>query len=132
LVLAAASIAGTDQKVSFIWTIGYTLLNNLGFANILPVGLALYSRAAPRQLAGLMIGVYYLHLFLGNSFVGWLAGLLEEMPGTHFWGLHAVLVASAGLLLLTIKFIFGRMLLPDDDDDAATQKAGAQPAAAAA
>lgn len=133
LVLAAASIAGTDQKVSFIWTIGYTLLNNLGFANILPVGLALYSRAAPRQLAGLMIGVYYLHLFLGNSFVGWLAGLLEEMPGTQFWGLHAVLVASAGVLLLTIKFIFGRMLLPDDDgDDAGTQKAGAQPAAAAA
>ncbi|MFY7864690.1 peptide MFS transporter [Roseateles sp.] len=132
LVLAAASIAGTDQKVSFIWTIGYTLLNNLGFANILPVGLALYARAAPRQLAGLMIGVYYLHLFLGNSFVGWLAGLLEEMPGTQFWGLHALLVASAGVLLLTIKFIFGRMLLPDDDDDAATQKAGAQPAAAAA
>ncbi|MEJ6004649.1 peptide MFS transporter [Paucibacter sp. AS339] len=130
LVLAAASIAGTDQRVSFIWTIGYTLLNNLGFANILPVGLALYARAAPRQLAGLMIGVYYLHLFLGNSFVGWLAGLLEEMPGTQFWGLHAVLVAAAGLLLLTIKFLFGRVLLPDAAAEAPS--AAAQPAGAAA
>ena len=130
LVLAAASIAGTDQKVSFIWTIGYTLLNNLGFANILPVGLALYSRAAPRQLAGLMIGVYYLHLFLGNSFVGWLAGLLEEMPGTQFWALHAALVGAAGLMLLTIKFLFGRMLLPDDEDSGSAAQPG--PAAAGA
>ena len=43
-----------------------------------------------------MIGVYYLHLFVGNAFVGWLAGLLETMPGTQFWGLHAALVAVRG------------------------------------
>lgn len=113
LVIAAASIAGTDNKVSFVWTLGYTLINNLGFAHILPVGIALYSRAAPRRLEGLMIGIYYLHLFLGNSFVGWLAGLLDEMPGTEFWGLHAVLVASAGVLLLGVKLVFGRLLQPD-------------------
>ena len=115
LVIAAASIDGTDEKVSFAWTLGYTLLNDLGFANILPVGLALYSRSSPRQMAGLMVGVYYLHLFLGNSFVGWLAGLLEEIPGTQFWGLHAVLVAAAGVLLLAIKLLFGKMLLPDEE-----------------
>ena len=49
-------------------------------------GLALYSRAAPQRLEGLVIGVYYLHLFIGNTFVGWLAGLLETMPGPRVLG----------------------------------------------
>jgi proton-dependent oligopeptide transporter, POT family len=46
--------------------------------------------------------------------VGWLAGFLETMPGQDFWGLHAVLVASAGVLLLMCRFLFGRLLAPDD------------------
>jgi POT family proton-dependent oligopeptide transporter len=96
LVIASGLVETTHEKVSFAWTLGYTLLNDLGFANILPVGLALYSRCSPRRLEGLVIGVYYLHLFLGNTFVGWLAGLLEVMPGRDFWGLHAALVAAAG------------------------------------
>jgi proton-dependent oligopeptide transporter, POT family len=114
LIIAATLIDSTHEKVSFIWTVGYTVLNDLGFANILPVGLALYSRTAPKRLEGLMIGIYYLHLFIGNTFVGWLAGFLETMPGREFWALHAELVASAGLLLLGCRAAFGRLLLPDE------------------
>jgi POT family proton-dependent oligopeptide transporter len=110
IVIAAGMVATTHEKASFAWTLGYTLVNDLGFANILPVGLALYSRLAPRNFEGLLIGVYYLHLFIGNTFVGWLAGFLETMPGPAFWGMHAALVASAGLLLLVIQAVFGRLL----------------------
>ena len=112
LVIAAAQIEATGEKISFAWTVGYALLHDLGFANILPVGLALYSRAAPRRLEGLMIGIYYLHLFIGNSFVGWLAGLLDVLPGTQFWALHAVLVAAAGVILVLVKLLLGRVLEP--------------------
>jgi POT family proton-dependent oligopeptide transporter len=114
LVIAAGLIATTHEKVSLVWTLGYTILNDLGFANVLPVGLALYSRAAPKRLQGLVIGMYYLHLFIGNTFVGWLAGFLQTMPGRDFCGLHAVLVASAGLLLLAVRFFFGGLLAPGD------------------
>ncbi|MEP7301570.1 MAG: peptide MFS transporter, partial [Caldimonas sp.] len=114
IVIASTLAETTHEKVSLAWTLGYTVVNDLGFANILPVGLALYSRVAPRRLAGLVIGVYYLHLFVGNVFVGWLAGFLETMPGRQFWGLHAVLVAGAGVLLLGCRLAFGRQLAPDD------------------
>ena len=60
-----------------------------------PVGLALYSRAAPRSIGGLMIGVYYLHLFLANMAVGRLGGFLETLGGTSFWLLHAGLWPTA-------------------------------------
>lgn len=115
LMIASMLIDSGQGKVSFIWTLSYTLLNNIGFANVMPVGLALYSRAAPLRMAGLMMGIYYLHLFLGNTFVGWLAGFLDEMSGVKFWGLHAALVACAGILLLTIKLAFGKLLLPEDE-----------------
>jgi POT family proton-dependent oligopeptide transporter len=114
LVIAALLIETTHEKVSLVWTLGYTVLNDLGFANVLPVGLALYSRAAPNRLQGLVIGMYYLHLFIGNTFVGWLAGFLQTMPGRDFWGLHAVLVASAGVLLLAVRFFFGGLLAPGE------------------
>ena len=115
LIIIASTLAETTgEKVSIAWTLGYTIVNDIGFANILPVGLALYSRVAPRQLGGLVIGVYYLHLFLGNTFVGWLAGFLETMPGRQFWALHAGLVACAGVLLLGCRFAFGKLLAPED------------------
>jgi POT family proton-dependent oligopeptide transporter len=129
LVIAAGMIEATHEKVSLVWTLGYTLVNDLGFANILPVGLALYSRAAPRQLEGLVIGTYYLHLFVGNSFVGWLAGFLETMPGREFWGLHAAMVAGAGLLLFACRFLFGGLLAPEE---AAPEAVPATPATSAA
>lgn len=115
LMIPAAAADGGAGKASLAWTLVYTLVNNLGFANILPVGLALYSRAAPQGLQGVMIGIYYLHLFFGNSFVGWLAGFLSEMPGARFWGLHALLVVAAGVGLLAVKLVFGRLLAPQDE-----------------
>ncbi len=113
LLIPAFAIEGGGGKISILWTFAYTLVNDVGFANIMPVGLALYSRAAPPGLQGVMVGVYYLHLFFGNTLVGGLAGLLEILPGSQFWGLHAVLVSAAGVGLLAVKLVFGRLLAPD-------------------
>ncbi|HEY1091836.1 MAG TPA: peptide MFS transporter [Burkholderiaceae bacterium] len=124
-LILASQIASTGVKVSFIWTVIYSLINDIGFANILPVGLALYSRAAPRNMAGMVVGTYYLHLFAGNFFVGWLAGFLETLPGQSFWAMHALLVGAAGVLLLVVRALFGRVLEAEEEPAAA---AVAQPA----
>lgn len=115
LMIPALAIEGGGARISILWSFAYALVNNIGFANIMPVGLALYSRVAPPGAQGLMLGIYYLHLFIGNLFVGWLAGLLEVMQGSHFWLLHAALVAGAGVGLLAVKLAFGRLLAAPDD-----------------
>lgn len=89
MAIAGNIVDTTPGRVSVGWTLAYTVVNDVGFANILPIGLALYSRVAPKQIVGLVIGVYYLHLFLGNSFVGWLAGFMDIIPNRDFWLLHA-------------------------------------------
>lgn len=99
-------------KVGFGWLLAFHLLNDIGFANVLPVGLALYARSAPRAVAGSIVGLYYLHLFAGNLFVGWLGGQLEKMPAVQFWLVHAALVGGAGLVFFVVRLFFGSLLLP--------------------
>lgn len=112
LVLAAgaASAAASGQKISLFWAVGFEFFNDFGFANIFPVGLALYARAAPKGTGGAMIGVFYTHLFLGNMLVGWLGGLLEKMPASEFWLLHAGLIGVAAVLMAGLRAGFGAAL----------------------
>lgn len=90
-------------------------MNDLGFANVAPVGLALYSRAAPKGLSGIMVAVYYLQLFLANMLVGYLGNLLDVMPATRFWLLHVVLMALSAVILVVVRHFAGHLLAPGYD-----------------
>ena len=116
LALAAASYqaAATGQKVGLGWGLAFHFINDIGFANVFPVGIALFSRAAPRAVAGTMVGVYYLHLFACNMLVGWIGGFLEKMPAGNFWLIHAGLVGAGGVGLLIVRSFAGRILAPAD------------------
>ena len=61
-------------------------------------------------MAGFVVGLYYLHLWAGNTMVGILGGLLEKMPPVQFWLLHAILVASAGAVFFVVRLFFGHVL----------------------
>ena len=114
LALAAASaiVASTHQKVGVGWAFLFETLNDIGFANVLPVGLALYTRAAPKRVLGLVVGIYYLHLFAGNYFTGWVAGWLDIMPAATFWLLHVAFMAASAVLLLLARGLWGSILAP--------------------
>lgn len=118
-------------KVGFGWLLLFHLLNDIGFANVLPVGLALYARSAPKAVAGSVVGLYYLHLFAGNFFVGWLGGFLEKMPAAQFWLIHAALVGGAGAVFFVVKLLFGHVLIGDsgapDEEDVALADAAKAP-----
>ncbi|HTJ65256.1 MAG TPA: peptide MFS transporter [Alphaproteobacteria bacterium] len=112
LAFAASLMATTGEKPSLIWAVAFQFLNDLGFSNVFPVGLALFSRAAPKSLGGMVIGIYYLHLFAGNLMVGRLGALLDKMPATGFWLLHAALIAGAAVVLIVIRGAAGKALAP--------------------
>jgi POT family proton-dependent oligopeptide transporter len=113
LLLAAASLhAVGGHKVGLAWGLGFHIVNDLGFAMLYPVGMALFSRAAPPALGATIINSFTFAIFLSNLLVGRLAGLLDKMPGSAFWTMHAVLVAIAGVLLLACGWLFRRTLAP--------------------
>jgi len=113
LCLAGAALEFSPAgKASIGWVLGFEVFNSIGFANVFPVGLAMYVRVAPKSVVGTVLGVYYLHLFLCNNLVGWLGGLLETLPSVQFWMLHAGLVGGAGLVMLITSRTAGRLLNP--------------------
>jgi POT family proton-dependent oligopeptide transporter len=112
LALASLVVAATGHPVSLAWAFAFHIVNDLGFANILPVGLALYSRAAPKGLEGVMIAIYYLQLFLGSLLAGYLGGLIGTMPDVSFWLLHVGLMLVSAAILVVAKLFFGRILAP--------------------
>ena len=114
MLAAAAEMAASGQKAAIAWALAFHVLNSIGGANILPVGLALYTRAAPKALSGTLIGFYFLHLFAANNLVGWLGGLLEKLTGTQFWLLHAAMVGGAGVVFLVVRRVFGHLVAPGD------------------
>jgi POT family proton-dependent oligopeptide transporter len=92
----AASQAG-GGKIGLFWPAMFHLLNSIGFAHILPVSLALFTRLAPRALNATITGIYYLAFFAANKVVGVVGGWYSTMPTPQFWLLH---VASAGVGLV--------------------------------
>jgi POT family proton-dependent oligopeptide transporter len=116
LAVGAAMAASLGTKVSIGWLITFHLLNSIGFANVFPVSLALYARAAPAALSATIIGIFYLHLFAANNLVGWIGGFLEKIPATQFWLLHAALCGTAGIIFLVAGRLFGHLLAPGDNE----------------
>jgi proton-dependent oligopeptide transporter, POT family len=120
-ILAAASLheAETGQKIGLGWGLSFHIVNDIGFANIYPVGLALYSRVAPKALGSTMMSAYLLCLFGAGMLVAKLATLLDKMPGAEFWGLHAIIIAGAAVVLLILRGTAGRLLAPTEDPEVA-------------
>ncbi|MCR5875607.1 oligopeptide:H+ symporter [Phenylobacterium sp. J426] len=110
LAAGAAMAAAAGTKVSLWWLIAFEIFNSAAFANMLPVSLALYARASPPAVLGTMIGVYYLHLVVGNQTVGVLGTLLEKMPAANFWLMHAGIAAGAAVVFLLVGRFFARLL----------------------
>lgn len=103
LAAASAQAAASGHRVAIAWPVAFSLLNEIGFANVLPVALALYTRLAPAAFGSTIIGVYYLQLVGANLLAGALGGLVVALPAVAFWGLHAALSGASLLALLAVK-----------------------------
>jgi POT family proton-dependent oligopeptide transporter len=121
LVLAAAATvaAVSGHRVSLGWAAAFEVINDIGFSNVFPIGLALYSRAAPKGYGALMVSLYFVHLFMGNMLVGWVGGLFEKMSASAFWMLHSGVVFAAAAIFFVVRAAAGKLLAPSYDEPVA-------------
>ena len=108
-LVIAASTQGTG-KIGLFWPVMFHLFNSIGFAHIMPVSLALFTKVAPRALNATVIGIYYLTFFSANKIVGVIGGWYSSMPTPQFWLLH-VGTAVAGLVgFVLFRLAMGKVL----------------------
>jgi POT family proton-dependent oligopeptide transporter len=110
LCLYMAALTQGSGKIGLFWPVMFHLLNSIGFAHILPVSLALFSKIAPRAINATVIGIYYLAFFLANKIVGYVGEWFSSMPTTTFWLIH-VASAVVGLVAFVIfKFTIAKRM----------------------
>lgn len=97
-------------KISLFWPVMFHLLNSIGFAHILPVSLALFSKISPKQITATVIGLYYLAFFMANAVVGWVGGLYSSLPTTTFWLIHIASAAFGLVAFVIFKMVVGHRM----------------------
>jgi POT family proton-dependent oligopeptide transporter len=86
VAVAAQIYSRTQLKVSPWWLILLYLFHALGELSLSPVGLSTVTKLAPARIVGLMMGVWFLALSLGNFLAGHVAGYFERMPLPQLFG----------------------------------------------
>ena len=113
LTAAAFYQGATGAKIGLFWPLMFHLLNSIGFAHILPISLALFSKVAPKAINATVIGLYYFAFFMANAVVGWVGGLYSTLPTTTFWLIHVASAAVGLVAFILFKLVLGkRMVAP--------------------
>jgi POT family proton-dependent oligopeptide transporter len=112
VVAVGASLSARDggALVSPMWLILVYFFHTLGELSLSPVGLSTVTKLAPPRMVGLMMGVWFLALSLGNFIGGTIAGFFGRFPLPELFGaVFLTTAASALVLALLVKPIRGLM-----------------------
>src|SRR5205807_5681015 len=93
ILVVAANLAASGVKVAPYWLVVTYLLHTFGELSLSPVGMSATTRLAPARVAGLMMGVWYLGISVGNFIGGRLSSLYGSMPLPNLF----VIIAAAGI-----------------------------------
>jgi POT family proton-dependent oligopeptide transporter len=115
----AALTQPAGGKISLFWPMIFELCNSIGFAHVLPISLALFSKIAPKQITATVIGLYYLSFFIANAIVGYVGGLYSSLPTTTFWLIHVASAAFGLVAFVIFKLVLGKRMTGSPQEQAA-------------
>ena len=99
---ARATLAGA--LASPWWLIGTYFLQTAGEMCLSPVGLSAMSKLAPARVAGLMMGLWFVSISIGDYLAGVAASVYESMPLPSLFGTVALIsFGAAAVLVLLVK-----------------------------
>lgn len=113
LLLAVGAWLARDGLVLLFWPVAFHFVVAVGYLYAAPIALSVVSRAAPACVVAMMVGAYYLAIFVGGIVSGWLGRFYEPLQPTAFWMLHAAVGFAGAALLFALRGWFLRALRLD-------------------
>jgi POT family proton-dependent oligopeptide transporter len=92
--------AATSTSASPWWLVLTYLLHTAGELCLSPVGLSATTKLAPARIAGLMMGLFFTSISVGDYVGGRIASLYESFPLPKIFGVVAAFCIVTGLLLV--------------------------------
>ena len=93
-------------SVSVIWLILAYLLHTLGELTLSPVGLSYLSKLVPASKIGLMFGLWYVAIGMGNKVAGSMGGMIDKITAeyslTTFFLLFTLFPVGAGFIVILL------------------------------
>ncbi|MBT3587336.1 MAG: peptide MFS transporter [Flavobacteriaceae bacterium] len=116
LAYGSASIPQGAQtaSVSVIWLILAYLLHTLGELSLSPVGLSYVSKLVPATKIGMMFGLWYIAIGLGNKAAGSMGGMIDTITSEYsmstFFLLFTFIPILAGLIVMSLTPIVKKLM----------------------
>ncbi|APY01273.1 peptide MFS transporter [Lacinutrix venerupis] len=116
LAYGSASIPQGAQtaSVSIVWLILAYLLHTLGELSLSPVGLSYVSKLVPAAKIGLMFGLWYIAIGLGNKAAGSMGGMIDKITAEYdmstFFLIFTIVPIVAGLILMALTPVVKKLM----------------------
>ena len=109
MIGASLSFAG-GGRVTPMWLIGCYFLQTIGELCLSPVGMSAMSTLAPVRAQGLMMGVWFLSISIGNKVAGRVGGLYESFSVTTLFTATTTFVMVFALIMALLIVPIKNML----------------------
>jgi POT family proton-dependent oligopeptide transporter len=116
LAYGASSIVGGDAsiKVSMVWLIFAYLFHTLGELCLSPVGLSYVSKLVPARMIGVMFGIWYLAIAIGNKTAGAMGGMINEITQKYslstFFLIFTLVPIGLGVLVMLLHPLLKKLM----------------------
>lgn len=116
LVFATLGIPQGAQtaSVSMIFLILAYLFHTMGELCISPVGLSYLSKLVPGRMIGIMFGMWYLAIAIGNKAAGSLGGMIDKITAEYslstFFLIFTLVPFGFGILVMLLNPVFKRLM----------------------
>ena len=102
LMVMAATVSESAEKVSFMWLLAVYLFHTLGELCISPVGLSVVTKLAPVKFASFFMGTWFLASFFANLTAGLFAGKYDSLSAPEFFIIPVLVTAISGVVALVL------------------------------
>ncbi|TCD01480.1 peptide MFS transporter [Pedobacter psychroterrae] len=116
LAYGASTIVGGEVsvKVSMVWLIFAYLFHTLGELCLSPVGLSYVSKLVPARMIGVMFGIWYLAIAIGNKTAGAMGGMINEITQKYslstFFLIFTLVPIGLGILVILLHPLLKRLM----------------------
>ena len=116
LAYGASGLVSGDitVKVSMIWLVFAYLFHTLGELCLSPVGLSYVSKLVPARMIGIMFGIWYLAIAIGNKTAGSMGGMINEITAkyslTTFFLIFTLVPIGLGILVICLHPLLKKLM----------------------
>lgn len=104
----------TTASVSMIWLILAYLFHTLGELSLSPVGLSYVSKLVPAAKIGMMFGLWYIAIGLGNKLAGSMGGMIDKITQQYdmstFFLIFTAVPIGAGLFVIALTPVIKKLM----------------------